>query len=110
MCLLKKININDFFLQIYKNLYCPVSIKKYVKSGKILKMPMRVTKTKEIFFYVSLIYNSIKQTASNTFEDILIAELFQIYNNVGPVVKKQNEFRKLVFESLPNRKLLEKKN
>lgn len=105
---LQKVNVNVFFLQVYKKMYCPVVFQKYIKSGRVKKVPIQLKKQREIFYYVRIIFNFIKLTHVIEFEHKLVIELLNIYKNSGLILKKQLEYKKLVQESLPNRKLLVK--
>lgn len=106
---IEKANLDQFFMQIYKNLYCPVRLQKHVKSGKVLKIPMRLTKTREIFAYVRLVYSCINLSKIEAFESLLVQELNNLYNNTGVTIQKQFSFKKEVQDVIPNRRLLEKK-
>lgn len=103
---LQNVNINVFFLQIYKKMYCPVIFQKYIKSGRVKKIPIQLKKQREIFYYVGIIFNFIKMMHVTEFEQKLVMELLNIYKNNGLILKKQFEYKKLVQDSLPNRKLL----
>jgi ribosomal protein S7 len=95
-------NLNIFFFNIKNNMHLPLKLRMRIVAGRKIYIPVIISEEKEIMFILRFILSSLKYRNEKNFENKLLNELFDIFENKGLSIKKKIQYNKDIKENIPN--------
>lgn len=98
----KFLDLKIFFLKIKNNMHLPLKMRMRIVAGRKVYIPVILYEDKEIMFILRFIFLSSKLRNEKMFENRILNELFDVFDNKGFSIKKKIQYIKDLKENIPN--------
>jgi ribosomal protein S7 len=87
-------------------MHLPLKMRMRIVAGRKIYIPVILLEEKEIMFILRFIITSLKFRNENKFQDKLLNEFLDVFENKGLSIKKKIQYNKDLKENIPNIKYL----